>query len=76
MKKIVLCNWRVIKAEPSGLFVWFDPDRESVELYEVEPLLEGGVASASEGDDQTRLFAGASSSDDTPVDPDGSDLPF
>jgi len=50
-KRIVLRNWRVSKAEPSGLFVWYDPDREVVELYELDPETESRVADALEGVD-------------------------
>jgi len=50
-KRLVLRKWRVQDAEPSGLFVWFDPTRESVELYELEPQLEAGVGEDLEGDD-------------------------
>jgi len=50
-KRIVLRTWRVVKAEPSGLFVWYDPAREAVELYEQEPLKDEGVLEFSEGDD-------------------------
>ena len=55
-KKIMLRSWRVTKASPSGLMVWFDPDRESIELYEMDPQLEAGVADACEGDDQSDMF--------------------
>ena len=54
-KKIILRSWRVTHAEPSGLFVWFDPTREAVELYELEPPKDEGVAKANEGDDQYDL---------------------
>jgi len=51
-KPIVVRNWRVVEASPSGLFVWFDPSRESVEVYELmEPLKNEGVADALERDD-------------------------
>ncbi len=70
MKKI-LSNWRVIRAEPSGLFVWFDPDRESVELYELEPSPEERVDERHErgdSDGQLELLP----SDEPPI----GDLPF
>ena len=42
-------NWRVMRAEPSGLVVWFDPSRESLRLYEgMELPKEGGVRSPME----------------------------
>ena len=55
-KRLVLRSWRVQKAEPSGFFVWFDPGREGIELYELEPPKDEGVADASEGDDQRGLW--------------------
>ena len=55
-KRIVLRSWRVHEAEPSGFFVWFDGAREGVELYELDPLEEPGVAKALERDDQEDLF--------------------
>ena len=55
-KRVVLRSWRVQVAEPSGLFVWYDPARESVELYELEPDAKQRVADASEGDDQKGLW--------------------
>ena len=55
-KRLVLRSWRVTKAEPSGLFVWFDPDRESVELYEVDPPWKRGVLAFGERDDQLDLL--------------------
>ncbi len=55
-KRIELRNWRVQEAEPSGFFVWFDPTREGVELYELEPSTEERVADACEGDDQRHLW--------------------
>ena len=54
-KRITLRAWRVSEAAPSGLSVWFDPDREYVEIYELEPLPEDGVGECSEGDDQRSL---------------------
>ena len=40
-------------AEPSGMFVWYDPTREAVELYERrEPPKDEGVLEVLEGDDQ------------------------
>ena len=40
-----------MEASPSGRFVWYDPTRESVELYEVEPPKESGVQEYNEMDD-------------------------
>ena len=50
-KRIELRSWRVAEASPSGLFVWFDPARESVELYELDPQRPLGVADALERDE-------------------------
>ena len=57
MAKLVLRNWRVVEAQPSGMYVWFDPCRERVELFELEePTAEAGVGEPGEGDDQRGLF--------------------
>ena len=55
-KRIELRSWRVAEAQPSGLFVWFDPARESVELYEVEPPTESGVGDPNEKDDHGQIW--------------------
>ncbi len=74
MKRIVLRSWRVVEAEPSGFFVWYDPTREGIELYELEPPKDSGVVAFSEGDDQIDAFPALDPSD-THRDPlDG--LPF
>jgi len=51
MKELVLRSWRVSQAEPSGAHVWFDPTREQLKLFALEPSTEERVANASEGDD-------------------------
>ena len=43
MARKLICQWRVSRALPSGLQVWFDPEHETIKLYELEPLPEGGV---------------------------------
>ena len=55
MKRVPLRGWRVSSAEPSGLHVWFDPKREALRLYELEPLPEEGVHEVREGDDAQEL---------------------
>ena len=55
-KRLVLRSWRVVTAEPSGSFVWFDPEREEVRLYALEPPTESGVLEVSEGDDYPQLW--------------------
>ena len=72
-KRIVLRSWRVQEAEPSGLFVWFDPDREGVELYELDPPTESGVGDPCEEDDQRGLW---DSSDQVNELVDSNELPF
>ena len=52
----VLRSWRVTEASPSGAYVWFDPSRETIRLYELEPPPDRGVAIACEGGDQADLF--------------------
>jgi len=72
-KRVVLRSWRVQEAEPSGFFVWFDPTREGIELYELDPPTESGVADACEGDDQRGLWDAPGSSNNEVVE---DDLPF
>ena len=58
-KRLILRAWRVSEADPSGAHVWFDPEREEVRLYELDPQTETGVRKCSEGDDlyeQHELF--------------------
>ena len=65
-------SWRVSKAEPSGLQVWFDPVKEFVRLYALEPSEIPRVADALERGDQLDLVFPLSSkrgvvlSDDLP----------
>jgi len=61
-RRKVICQWRVAKAEPSGLMVWFDPDTELVRLYELEHPETSGVEGFSEGDDY-EVFPPESESD-------------
>ena len=51
MARKLICQWRLTKAEPWGLMVWFDPSTEVVRLYELEPSTESGVYEVDEGDD-------------------------
>ena len=67
----MICQWRVSKAEPSGLQVWFDPNTEQLKLYELEPDQKGRVDEVREGDateDQRGLFPSNNGHE--------SDLPF
>jgi len=49
-KRISIRNWRVSKAEPSGLQLWFDPMIEFPRLYALEPSLRSGVEDCTRGD--------------------------
>ena len=71
MARKLICQWRVSRAAPSGLQIWFDPELETVRLYELEPEQMRGVADALEGDDHGSLFdeldqVNGSSEDDLP----------
>ena len=35
--EILVCSWRIVKAEPSGMFMWFDPEREEPRLVRATP---------------------------------------
>ena len=52
MIEIPLRMWRVVEAEPDGCTCWFDPSREQLKLYELEPGDFPGVGERCEGDDQ------------------------
>ena len=70
--KIVVRQWRITEASPSGCHVWFDPARETLELWSEEPPEDSGVDDVLEGDDQIRLGLTPSSINDPPEE----DLPF
>jgi len=72
MKQLVLRSWRTMEAEPHGLMVWFDPTREQLKLFELEPSEIDGVGECCEEDDQY----GLTPSNDLPGAPPGEDLPF
>ena len=52
-KRLPIRMWRVSRAAPFGLHVWFDPDTEFPRLYELEPHSKSGVPEVSEVDDCT-----------------------
>ena len=54
--RIILRQWRMTEASPSGMTVWFDPLRETVELFEVEPPKDSGVLEVVDGDDQLDMY--------------------
>ena len=72
-KRIPLRSWRVTEATPSGCHVWFDPLRESLRLFELDPPTESGVAKALERGDQ--LDQSAPDQVNLVLDPED-DLPF
>ncbi len=71
----MICNWRVSRARPFGLQVWFDPKTEVIRLYELDPQEGPGVGEGREGDDRD----GSDDSDQRTLDLDAPvevDLPF
>jgi len=50
-KRLPIRMWRVSRAAPYGLHLWFDPDTERPRLYELEPHLKSGVPEGGERDD-------------------------
>ena len=38
-RSVPVREWRMRDAEPYGMWMWFDPHRESVELYDVPSLV-------------------------------------
>ena len=73
-KRLVLRSWRLMDADPSGLFVWYDPTRESIELYELDPPKESGVPEVGERDDFGQIGMFQSSVNEPESDDSG--LPF
>ena len=51
--RVKIRMWRMVRPEKGpGMFVWFDPEREELQLYELkEPPKDEGVLAFSEGDD-------------------------
>ena len=51
--RVKIRMWRMVRPEAGpGMFVWFDPEREELQLYELkEPLPVGGVGDPCEEDD-------------------------
>ena len=64
MGRKLICQWRVSRALPSGLQIWFDSELETVRLYELDPPEIPGVADALEGDEQTASPDGESSNNE------------
>ena len=62
VRRKLICQWRVSRALPSGLQVWFDPELETIKLYALDPEEARGVADALEGDDSNRDSSDPSSS--------------
>ena len=58
--RILLRQWRVTEASPSGCHVWFDPARETVELYAVDPREFPGVPAVDEMGAQRDFLADGS----------------
>ena len=71
-KELVIRKWRM-ESVPDGCWLFFDPSREDVRLYELEPRAETGVLEVSEGDDQIGIFDEVKSSNNEIVE---DDLPF
>ena len=69
----LICQWRVSRASPSGLQVWFDPRTETIRLYSVEPPGTPGVEDFGEGDDSNEKSAPDPSDEQVFVQ---EDLPF
>ena len=69
---LLVCAWRVIQAEPSGCFMWFDPETEIPLLIVKEPETGSRVGEGCEGDDPEDLFGQNQVQNGSSVD----DLPF
>ena len=41
LRLVPVRSWRMQEAEPSGMFMWFDPERETPALWSRFPLLDG-----------------------------------
>ena len=64
--------WRMSRAAPFGMHVWFDSDTEYVRVFELEPEHQRGVPAVPESDDVISTVAQSQRS--LFVDPD--ELPF
>ena len=71
-KELIIRQWRM-ESVADGCWLFFDPVRETVRLFEAEPLEIEGVADALEGDDQRGLFDSEESSKNELVE---DELPF
>ena len=47
MARITVCSWRVLRAEPSGCFFWFDPATEFPILESIPPDSDPAAFGAS-----------------------------
>jgi len=74
MKELVLRSWRMMKADPSGLMCWFDPEREKLMLFELDPREDSRVDALCEGDDQ--YYEGGALDQGKPALLDEEGLPF
>ena len=74
MKELELRSWRVTAADPSGSTCWFDPSREQLKLFELDPGAHPGVHEVLRGDDQLGLLE--SDQEETDPLPPGEGLPF
>ena len=48
LRRIEIREWRVARAEPSGLMLWFDPTCETPRLYAKDPPEHQGVPDGHE----------------------------
>ena len=56
LSRVKIRMWRMSRPEKGpGMFVWFDPTREELRIYEMEPPKDSGVEDFSDGDDQDSL---------------------
>ena len=75
LSKVAIRMWRMSRPEKGpGMFVWFDPDSEVLELFAQEPPKDSGVGDYREGDDSDGdLAAPCSSNHELPL---HGELPF
>ena len=63
--RVTIRMWRLVRPERGpGLFVWFDPECEAVELFELDPSTESRVLALTRGDEPDWFGEAPSSNDE------------
>ena len=75
--ELLIRGWRVARAEPSGMVVWFDPTREHVKLFSGGSACDLAIPEEGVDERQLSLYLDSAVSVSALGDGDGDDeLPF